>query len=278
LRYFYHYATPKNPDLEYAFKWASETHLFSKIDELIGLDGLLVLPRSIHYLTTDCGTENAFYTPKFATIVLCYELIDSLRNMGQALSKDMADPKAFTAEFVRDNVRFILLHETGHALIDLLQLPAVGREEDAVDQLATVSLLFGVGDGNAKRENARVLQLASTWFMINSSRSSPGMAHFADEHSLDAQRYYNILCIAYGRDPEEYRGLVTKGLLPQSRAARCRDESAKIFNSWSRLLLPHLAPRYRPAEKATNKGDSAVPPPQRKNPLEWDGKSNPFGS
>jgi hypothetical protein len=202
-------------------------------------------------------------------------LIDNLRGIGEALSKGMTDPSAFTAEFVRNNVRFILLHETGHALIDLLKLPAVGREEDSVDQLATVALLFDAGGSETKHDKARALQLASTWFQVNGSQTNPGMAHFADEHSLDAQRYYNILCMAYGHDPEEYRGLVTKGMLPQARAARCGEESAKIFSAWTRLLTPHLAPRFQNNAKVPNGNPAGAVP--KKNPLEWDGKSNPFG-
>lgn len=33
---------------------------------------------------------------------------------------------------------FIFLREVGHAMIDVLDLPIVGQEEDAADQLATV--------------------------------------------------------------------------------------------------------------------------------------------
>ena len=38
---------------------------------------------------------------------------------------------------------FLLQHETGHALVHLLDLPFTGREEVAVDDLAAVSSLRG---------------------------------------------------------------------------------------------------------------------------------------
>ena len=44
-------------------------------------------------------------------------------------------------EFAIGNVLFVLLHETGHALISDLEIPVLGREEDAADQLATVMAL-----------------------------------------------------------------------------------------------------------------------------------------
>jgi len=280
LRFVFHYAEPKDPKLQYAYRWAVDTHLFSSIPEITAVDGGFVLPRQLNYVTAQCGETNAFYAKKLSAIVLCYEMIDDLRQMAEGLSKGISDPKGFTTEFVRDTLRFILMHETGHALIDMLHLATVGREEDAVDQLAIVMLVKMPITNESKNEKARVLQLASTWFKVNSDIRMPGMAAFADEHSLDAQRYYNILCLAYGFDTAQYRGVINQGMLPQARADRCVDEAAGIADSWARLLLPHLASNYKPrAQASAGTGrDTAPPPQQQKNPLEWDRKSNPFGN
>jgi len=280
LRFVFHYVKPKDPKLQYAYQWAVDTHLFSTNPEIAAVDGSFALPRQLNYVTAQCGEINAFYAKKLSAIVLCYEMIDDLRQMAETLSKGISDPKAFTTEFVRDTLRFILMHETGHALIDMLDLPTVGREEDAVDQLAAITLVKLTGPNESKNDKARVLQLAATWFKVNSVNRSPGMAAFADEHSLDAQRYYNILCIAYDLDAAQYRGVVNQGLLPQARADRCVDEAAKIGDSWLRLLLPHEAVRYKAKSQASaGIGRGATPPPQQqKNPLEWDRKSNPFGN
>lgn len=269
LRFVYHYYPPQTPSLQYAFKWAGSEHLLSSIPEISTLDGAFVLPRQLNYSAEECGTVNAFYNPGDSFIVLCYEMIDSLYTMAEGLSKGMKDPKKFIAEFIRDNVRFILLHETGHALIDMLKLPAVGREEDSVDQLATIMLLKM--NTETENERARILKLNSVWFQVNSSKTNPTMAHYADEHSLDAQRYFNMLCLAYGSGAKPYNVLVTNGTLPQARAARCGDEYNKILNSWLRLLDPHFSPRVLNAMDTNSKNNSSG-----KNSLEWDGKSNPF--
>lgn len=280
LRFTYQYVPPKNPNLRYAYQWAMETHLLSRIPEIDGLDGMLVIPRPLRYVATECGTVNAFYTRDQSAIILCYEMIDSLSQMGSALAKGASDPDALTVEFVRNNLRFILLHESGHALIDMLDLPAVGREEDSVDQLAGVLLLTHADDGESDNDIARVLQLAATWFKVNSTgMKNVDVSVFADEHSLDAQRYFNILCFVYGSDPENFSGVVESGSLPEARAARCPAESAKITRSWARLLLPHFSPRFKPRDEAA--GGSAPQQPaqaQARNPLEWDGKSNPFAN
>ncbi|MDK4743659.1 DUF4344 domain-containing metallopeptidase [Rhizobium sp. CNPSo 3464] len=283
LRFTYHYFPPQDSNFNYAYQWAVDTHLFSNIPEIDGLDGLFVTPRPLHYVTRQCGTINAFYDKKSGAVFLCYEMIDSLLQMGQALSKGASDPKALTIEFVRDNLRFILLHESGHALIDLLDLPAVGREEDSVDQLAAVLLLSHVDDRETKNDIARVLQLASVWFKVNSQASNaPDVAAFADEHSLDAQRYFNLLCMIYGLNPNDNGAIVDNGMLPKERAARCPDEASKISRSWARLILPHFSPRFQP-KSDDNGGDGggqknaqAPQPATGGNPLEWDKSSNPF--
>ena len=41
----------------------------------------------------------------------------------------------------------IFFHELGHGLIDMLQLPVTGREEDVVDEFATMLLLYAREEG-----------------------------------------------------------------------------------------------------------------------------------
>ena len=267
LRFTYQYMPPDNNDLRYAYKWVTDTHLFSNIPEIDGLDGLLVTPRPLRYVTAQCGAVNAFYSKRNSAVVMCYEMIDSLTKMGAALAKGAKDPQALTVEFVKDNLRFILLHESGHAMIDLLDLPAVGREEDSVDQLAAVLLMAHAETSESQNNIARVIQLAATWFKVNSAQNQNiDMAAYSDEHGLDAQRYFNLLCFVYGRNPDSFHAIVDRGMLPKARADRCPDEAAKITRSWSRLLLPHFAPRFQPHDDAapTPNGNDAIPavPPQ----------------
>ncbi|MEW6644955.1 MAG: DUF4344 domain-containing metallopeptidase [Pseudomonadota bacterium] len=118
------------------------------------------------------------------------------------------------------------------------------------------------------------------WFKVNSQASgSPDMAVFADEHSLDAQRYFNLLCMVYGLAPDSNRGIIEKGMLPKERADRCPVEASKINRSWARLLLPHFSPRFQQKTQDGGGGSAqapASPPARTKNPLEWDKNTNPF--
>lgn len=43
--------------------------------------------------------------------------------------------------------RSFFYHEVGHALVDVLELPITGKEEDAVDQLSTYVLVEDADGG-----------------------------------------------------------------------------------------------------------------------------------
>jgi len=63
----------------------------------------------------------------------------------------------------------------------------------------------------------------------------------ADEHSLDSQRFFNIVCWVYGRDPERHADMVDdERYLPNDRAEVCPEEWATLERSWTTLLSPHM--------------------------------------
>ncbi len=72
----------------------------------------------------------------------------------------------------------------------------------------------------------------------------------ADEHGLAAQRYYNILCMAYGANPASTQDLVDHGLLPKERAERCGGEYQQVQKAFRKLIAPYFdMKRVREAQK-----------------------------
>ena len=125
---------------------------------------------------------------------------------------------------------------TVYALIDVLDLPTTGREEDAVDQLSMYALAL-----DSEGENVPALDAAAAFGAWAGERQEGGgQAVFWGEHSLDEQRFFNIVCWVFGQDPQRFENLVADGLLPENRAARCPGEWAQIDRSWSRLLDSYL--------------------------------------
>ena len=194
------------------------------------LGELLLLPHDISAVFRNCGEANAYYDPSTRVVGLCYELFvwfDKLFSVAGTLSEEEI------AESVVGVGLFVFLHEVGHALIDILDIPTTGKEEDAVDDLAAV-LLIESGAGAAAES-------AMGWFALETMTMDVDAGFsFWDEHSLDPQRMFNIMCLLFGSDPESYSGLVTDDLLPESRAVRCRAEYEEKATNWERLLFEHF--------------------------------------
>lgn len=190
-----------------------------------GLNASVVLPTDVTIALEECGAANASYDPNRQRISICYELLARLSYQFE----NTRDPSTLlSGTFV-----FIVLHELGHALVHILQLPITGLEEDAVDQFATIALLEWGHEGE------QAVVAAASWFALNSNSTQVTRLQFADEHSLDAQRFYNILCWIYGADPHRNVSLVQLGYLPQERALQCPHEHQQMKSSWERLLAPH---------------------------------------
>ena len=130
---------------------------------------------------------------------------------------------------------FVFIHEVGHALVDQLELPVTGLEEDAVDQLATVV----VADAGEDAANIAVAG-ASLFGLFGVNREAFEVADFWDEHSLDEQRFFNILCWVYGSDPATYGELVRESGIGEERLVRCEEEFEQIQTSWETLLGPYF--------------------------------------
>jgi hypothetical protein len=189
------------------------------------MNGWIRVPADVTLTFAECGESNSFYRPRDRTVIVCLELVDELDQMFEHdHDRDQA---------VDDALLFTTLHEVGHALVSVLDLPVTGREEDAVDQLAALILVDGSDDGDEAA--------------INGVRGLPDDEQlddlaFADEHALNGQRFYNVLCLVYGQNPDAYPEWARDGTLPPERAERCPEEYDQTHAAWQKLLRPYLKP------------------------------------
>ena len=193
------------------------------------LDAALQLPHDIPITFEKCDEENAFYDPETIAITMCDELVDfyaELFSEYEGEERKDAIVGSLVATF---------LHELGHALIHQFGLPAVGKEEDAVDQLSTVVLVASGEVGNQMAYDG-----AYSWIAEGEAQGKD-TTPFWDEHSLDEQRFYNMMCLIYGSDPDGFSEVITEDELPAERAEQCPDEYKAISTSWNKLLAPHLS-------------------------------------
>src|SRR5262249_35520463 len=104
-----------------------------------------------------------------------------------------------------------------------------GGEEDAVDDFAALLLLELKEPG---------LTVDGAEAMLDLGVLSQGQARFSDEHSLSPQRFYNVLCLAYGADPARVAP-VAERYLPRGRAVRCASEYRRKRKAWEAMTEPY---------------------------------------
>jgi hypothetical protein len=144
------------------------------------------------------------------------------------------------AEFVAANTLVLLLHELGHVHIAEMHLLVLGREEDAADTFAALTMLK-IGTSFSQHELA---QAAKGWFLNDlrdqQTRQKP---LYYDEHNLNQQRAYQILCLMVGSDPDKFKSLADEVKVPASRQRTCKRDFAKTSAAWGAVLMPwHLEP------------------------------------
>jgi hypothetical protein len=152
------------------------------------------------------------------------------------------DAPAQTAETDPDDAEWrvvnvmvaIFYHELGHALIDVMQLPVLGLEEDAADVLSVV-MIDRLWD--AETSEAKVAAAAEFWAASAAASAEAGYEPtFWGVHSPDERRYFTFLCLYYGGAPKERAALARDFGLPADRAATCPDEFDLAASSWGVFL------------------------------------------
>lgn len=226
------YDKTENPDFTRLNNIIKSSGVFESLADF--LNQILILQKDFPIIFGECGEPNAFYSPRDKQIAICDELlVDFATNFAQFTKTEEELDTAIT-----DATYFILFHELGHGLIDVYNLLYSGKEEDVVDQLATVISI------NLTEEGARAAITGANYFYLTSSQIGEGYP-FWDEHSLNQQRYYNILCWVYGSDPKKYSDFVGAYGLPKERAVWCEREYQKMSDFWDVTIYPFLQEKIR---------------------------------
>ena len=192
------------------------------------LNDAINLPVEIQISFEDCHDTEVYYDDQNHHVTICHEWLDEMQHLVSRRNSD----KNLVRESVESLVVAVFLHESAHALIDILHVPVTGREEDAADQFSTL-VLMGQPDGARK-----AMQVAHTYKVLSQDSLHDPPVYW-DEHSLDAQRYYDTLCMIYGRDPKQNTKLMTSDRLPDERAEICEKDYQRIETAWKTLLKPY---------------------------------------
>lgn len=225
------YVFPEKPVHQHIYRLMKERGTLEKLKNFFSP---FRLRWPLYISLTECaGEADAFYGDD--TITICYEYIEELRkNMPAETTATGIEPIDTVVGPFMDTV----LHEFAHALFDYLDVPVLGREEDAADQVAAY-IYLQLGKDEAYR---LITGTVYAYWLEMQNTNTPSMAEFADEHSTPEQRVFNLLCMAYGADPELFENLVKVRGLPDKRAAICEEEYELVELAYQALISPHIDP------------------------------------
>ena len=224
------YEPPKNPAHQPLYEMLKERRVLEKLQEIFSP---FQLPIELTFKTVGCdGLSNAWYSRP--TVTICYEYLAEIQ---RDMPKETTPAGVTPADAVLGQFFYAVAHETGHAIFDLLNVPVFGHQEDAADQFAGYIILqFGKAD--ARR---LILGAAHSYkkYVQNPTVTAP-LTAFSDEHGPPAQRFYNLLCLAYGADRVLFADVVEKEYLPKERARLCRRQYGELTYAFHQLIAPHL--------------------------------------
>ena len=186
----------------------------------------------------------AFYNPNARSITICYQFVNLLFNI--APKPDRPESVEIGAGVIRDidHDEFIagalipvVLHEFGHAVFHMMNVPVFGREEDAADQFAL--LILAAQDRKARHDFTRQAIRSNAYFWYKLSKQSGGpnqLYRYFDTHSSEIQRFYNTACLAYGADPEGFEEFAK---FVENR--NCKAEYEQVKEAGLKTITPYMA-------------------------------------
>jgi hypothetical protein len=226
----YHYVEPKNTAHIPIRDMLQQRRLLEHLQDFLSP---ICLPEKLTLKVEGCdGVANAYFWEN--AIKVCYEYFEYIQQYTPKGVRQGLTPHDTMIGPTID----VFLHELGHALVEVLDIPFFGREEEAADYIGTYILLhFG-------KDDARRLILGASIVAGDEARENQGKAPelrlMADTHDLPAQRYFNRWCMAYGADPALFADAISTGMLPEDRAKRCRYEYQTNDFAFTTLVKPYI--------------------------------------
>ncbi|WP_196258893.1 DUF4344 domain-containing metallopeptidase [Pelagibacterium limicola] len=140
--------------------------------------------------------------------------------------------------FMLNNTRHTLLHEIGHLFVDQFELPVLGREEDAVDNFATLTML---AEGTPESLQA-LIDTVDGWIYSEqqTTRRRYSNSDFYGMHSLDIQRSFAMACLMVAHDYDRFTWFATRVGLPHNRQESCEEDLRLTGYGWESVLKPHV--------------------------------------
>jgi hypothetical protein len=229
------YIAPQDTSLQDLYEILKIRRALERIQKILSP---LRLPEELTVKTAECGKVDATYRRDNSkpTVTICYELLKTILD---SLPKETTTAGITADDAKIGQVLWLTLHEIGHAAFDIFKVPIFGHEEDAADNFATYVMLQFVESRNL------IGGAAWAWsaYMHDYKRNpvvQVRLANFAGDHGLPQERFYNMLCLAFGAYPVRFADFVQEGYLPPTRAPNCQHEYRVMADAFHKEITPHI--------------------------------------
>ena len=232
------YEPPKNPELKDIYERVKRRQALEMVKLLLSP---FILPVDLNIKMLDCdGVANAWFDRdgKKRTIRICYEYIKEVMDK---LPKETTPQGIEPHDAMIGQFMFAVLHETGHAMFDIFDVPLFGHQEDAADQFATwIMLQFGGERAHRLIRGAAYSYIGFIKALKDKPKVTIPLAAFSSDHGQPEERFYNLACLAYGYDPKIFVKVIALDYLPEGRAKKCKFEYEDITFAMHQLIGPHI--------------------------------------
>jgi len=226
------YYEPRDPKLFPLYERLQRRRVLEELSQFLAP---LRWPKTLRLIMKECpaGTRRPeiAYSSVERSISICYQFLAFLGSL---------QPQAAFAsrqEVIVGGLVGAVLHESARAIFDMLDIPRLGDDGDAADQLSVfIGLQFG-------EDVARVVIKGSyfVWKRYDEEIAAAERQYdFAARSSVPRQRIYNMLCIAYGGAPATFKAFVDQGDLLSGRAENCAEEYRLVQHAFQKTIVPHV--------------------------------------
>jgi hypothetical protein len=230
------YEPPKDPEHQKIYGLLKQVQALETVQRMLSPARLPAPGLLIKAMPCD-GVINSWYNNEngMPTVHMCYEL---MQNIIKTTPAGIEQANISQRDAIIGQALFWTLHEAGHAAFHIYNLPLFGRQEDAADLFSAYLMLhFG-------HDQARRWILGAAYTAEEFSKDFAPMDAYWAIHGLPQQRFFNLLCLAYGADPKTFAAatnrMMKQGYLPPVRADNCEYEFQTFDDAFKRMIMPHL--------------------------------------
>jgi hypothetical protein len=229
------YVPPNNSSFQEVQDLLRQHNALEKIKEILSP---FQFPEQLNIETTECGAVNSYYQRKNLkpTVTLCYEFLKRTLELlpNETNPVGLTPPDAAVGQFF-----WVTFHEVGHAAFDMFNVPIFGHEEDAADNFATfIMLQFGKGQAPRLINGAAWAWRAYLGDYQKNPVVPTRLAAFASDHGLPQERFYNLVCLAFGANSQEFADFAN--FLPPTRSPNCSHEYQTLVRAFRQQIRPHI--------------------------------------